>query len=363
MREIIIFLGLIAISLIIWDGLRRMKAANKKADDDYQDPEELARKAQIARELPNGGARVRKQKKAATPAPENTDTNTEAHTATNKSLTRLNLQERVPMLMERIELDDEAEQASTEATADTEQAELDFGAQLSIDDIDEQPVSLSSNQPTNAELESIEAELLPEEQEQSEPEQIEPEFDESGLAESEFEDKDLTEPASEEPESQPATAISAEQAEAGLESAEELEPVEDLVIMHVMAKQGQELSGSEILELLLASGLRHGPMGIFHYRNPKGQTEFSLANCVHPGTFNPDAMSQLNTPGITLFLQLPSRANSMEAFEHMYQMGTYLAKKLDADLLDEEHSTVTAQRCEYYREKLRAFARSKLLPD
>jgi cell division protein ZipA len=129
-----------------------------------------------------------------------------------------------------------------------------------------------------------------------------------------------------------------------------------------MANKGEELSGSAVLDLLITAGLRHGPMDIFHYRNPKGVTEFSLANCVQPGTFDPDGMNQVNTPGVTIFMQLPTAADSMESFDHMYEMAQFLSKHLGANILDEDHSSVTPQRIEYYREKLRTFERSKLIP-
>lgn len=146
-----------------------------------------------------------------------------------------------------------------------------------------------------------------------------------------------------------------------LEYKEDTRPVEELVIMHVMARDKGEIAGGDLLELLLRAGLRFGPLDIFHYRNPQGQMEFSLANCVQPGTLNPDAMDQMTTPGVTIFMQLPLRADMMTSFDHMYEMAVYLSKNLDADLLDEEHSTVTPQRVEHYRERLRNFARSQLI--
>ena len=140
-------------------------------------------------------------------------------------------------------------------------------------------------------------------------------------------------------------------------------PVEDLVIVHVMAEEGEEFSGTAVLEILLMSGLRHGAMDIFHYRNQQGVVEFSLANCLHPGTFNPDAMNQLNTPGITLFMQLPMQGDAFEALDHMLEMGDFLAKHLEGKLLDEEHCALTKQRTQFYRDKIRAVQRNQLLPN
>ncbi|TCS41428.1 cell division protein ZipA [Reinekea marinisedimentorum] len=361
LREFIIWLGLVAIVVIVWDGMRRMKQNKKGASrkrgkskpaeaetEKPYDPVELEREAQIMRELPNGGARVR----------EMTENEKE------QIQSRLNLRERVPMLMERVEV--EAPEPEPEQEVKAEQTELDL---VMGSDAPEEPQALAPEpDDQSAEDEDDWSSVVPAD------EKIEPVFGDE-LTEEELEPIEDDQPVvAAEPEEPAAVAKAAPQteepepsapepqAEAQNEPVEESAPVEDLVVMHVMAHEGTELSGSEILELLLASGLRYGPMDIFHYRNPKGQTEFSLANCVRPGTFNPDSMSQVNTPGITLFLQLPSTADAMESFEHMYEMAVYLAKKLDAEVLDEDHSTVTAQRCEYYREKLRAFARSKLIP-
>lgn len=362
-RDVIVWLGLIAIVVIIWDGLRRMKSTKVKPaekQEPYIDPEEAARQEQIARELPNGGARVR----------EMTETEQE------DIKTRLNLRERVPMLMERVEVEapaDEEEDEIAENPAPAFQSELDFSSPIDSkseeaeqqpepeeavgfsaidDDFDKDETSVAEStelsEPLDTQLGDAEEEGFSSESYSESPAEAEslmrdePEHN----AESESVSQGVVESESEEP---PATA-------------EELGPVEDLVIIHVMAPKGAELSGSSVLDLLVTAGLRHGPMDIFHYRNPKGVTEFSLANCIHPGTFDPDAMNQVNTPGVTLFMQLPTGANAMEAFDHMVEMARFLAKHLEADVLDEDHSTVTGQRIEYYREKIRSFERSKLIP-
>lgn len=366
-RDIIVWLGLIAIVVIIWDGLRRMKGrAVKKAkptehEEPYIDPEEAARKAQIARELPNGGARVRDM----------TDTEKEDLES------RLNLRERVPMLMERVQVADTAEDhdAAEDSDDDSVQAELDFNsdsktgsATRTVDEADDEPFAtdelsfsaidepdMSTEQTAETSMETTESADAFESVDESEPA-----YESAESADSE------PEPASYD---EPDEAFEPEASEASVSDNAEPEPeepalgpVEDLVVVHVMARSGEEFSGSSVLDLLLTAGLRHGPMEIFHYRNPRGVTEFSLANCVQPGTFDPDAMNQVNTPGVTLFMQLPNGADAMEAFDHMYEMARFLAQHLEGDILDEDHSSVTPQRIEYYREKIRSFERTRLIP-
>lgn len=363
LRDIIVWLGLIAIVVIVWDGLRRMKgrglAATKRKPKDqepYIDPEEAAKKAQIARELPNGGARVREM----------------TETEQQEVQSRLNLRERVPMLMERV-------QVASESAADDEadepdrslQAELDFTSESSesfepetgegqtsddlsfsaVDDgfvdVGETPATeTDESEPEKDVPGKVSAQPVGDDAEATET----PEADNEAIEETVTETPNVTE------------AVRETSTEDDEEPAPPLGPVEDLVVVHVMARRDEEFSGSSVLDLLLTAGLRHGPMDIFHYRNPKGVTEFSLANCVQPGTFDPDAMNQVNTPGVTLFMQLPNGADAIEAFEHMFEMARFLAQHLEGELLDEDHSSVTPQRVEYYREKIRSFERTRLIP-
>lgn len=415
LREMLVIIGLVLIAVIVWDGIRRMRARKSSRyrgsytkateSDDYQDPDELKRKAELNRELPNGGARIRHM------TPEE-----------RAQLTsRLNLRERVPMLMDSVEVTPEAEpESETPASAHSQparQQSLDF----------DKPADSASEEAYRSTPET-EEELEPESEAKTEPkfdhreddepsvgdwhfsaeDDFEPEFGDikdgdedtvpettdirletqdtqpvrpdqphSGIwaedeemaesAESASDDADDSADTWAEPETTPespevAATGSTDKAEAEDDQYEEdTRPVEELVIMHIMAKGERDIAGSELLELLLRAGLRYGPMDIFHYRNPKGQLEFSLANSVQPGTLNPDTMEQMTTPGITLFMQLPQHADMMTSFDHLYEMAVFLAKQLDAVILDEEHSTVTAQRVEHYRERLRNFARTQLI--
>ena len=105
LRDVLIILGIVLIAVIVWDGVRRMKLRKPKprrpVTDLGPDPEEEKKKAELARELPNGGARVRDM--------------TEEEREVISS--RLNLRERVPMLMDSVDAEPEAER-ETPAPAD-----------------------------------------------------------------------------------------------------------------------------------------------------------------------------------------------------------------------------------------------------
>lgn len=349
MRELLVIIGVVLIALILWDGLRRMKQRKGRYQGGYtQDPEELRKQAQIKRELPNGGARVRPMSDR-----DKTDLNT-----------RLNLRERVPMLMDPIEEDNEASDTTAE-DSDAEQQALDFDSPLpaSGEDHAERGDDRTAAVHFSARDNDARGAAQPHESAPATAEaQARPDTPKPN-------DEDDVEPEETAPERDSEPAVTGDTGEPDTDPDNDLEPgyqaddrpVEELVVIHVMAPESGSIAGSELLELLLRAGLRFGPMDIFHYRNGRGQLEFSLANCVQPGTLNPDSMAEFTTPGVTLFMQLPQHADMMTSFDHMLEMADFLAKHLDAEMLDEEHSSVTPQRVEHYRERLRNFARSQLI--
>lgn len=392
LRDVLIILGIVLIAVIVWDGVRRMKLRKPKprrsVTDLGPDPEEEKKKAELARELPNGGARVRDM--------------TEEEREVISS--RLNLRERVPMLMDSVDAEPETDRETPAPTDDrVEQQALDFdrepdpqepavetkkaaasvphgsASQPSISAKDNDAEHWDSDwhfsavdEDSGIDTEADTDDVAPSHEPEPEPDVADSAAYETDDLAAEYESDELEAPealeepyrapSEPEPEAEKTTHSRAtDKPQPDPEYKEDTRPVEELVIMHVMARDKDEIAGGDLLELLLRAGLRFGPLDIFHYRNPQGQMEFSLANCVQPGTLNPDAMDQMTTPGVTIFMQLPLRADMMTSFDHMYEMAVYLSKNLDADLLDEEHSTVTPQRVEHYRERLRNFARSQLI--
>lgn len=139
--------------------------------------------------------------------------------------------------------------------------------------------------------------------------------------------------------------------------AEEDEGESLVIVLNVMAKAGRQFAGTDILDTLYANDLRHGEMMIFH-RYPDeggGRSVFSLANTVEPGTFDLNAIEQLQTPGLSLFMQLPAPIDSREAFELMLKTGRNLADQLGGDLCDERRNVLTLQTIGHLKEQIEAF--------
>lgn len=133
-----------------------------------------------------------------------------------------------------------------------------------------------------------------------------------------------------------------------------------VVVMHIMAKKEQLFEGSQLLEALLANGLRFGEMGIFHrhqYEDGSGPVHFSVANSVKPGTFNLDAMDDFETPGVTLFMNLEGLSNALDSYAVMIKAAQSIAKSLQGELKDENRSALTKQTIEHYRQQIIEYTR------
>ncbi|EKP0276597.1 cell division protein ZipA [Aeromonas sp. MR7] len=137
---------------------------------------------------------------------------------------------------------------------------------------------------------------------------------------------------------------------------------QDVYVINLMARPGHDLQGATLLASLMALGFKFGEMDIFHRHedlNGKGEVLFSMINMVKPGTFNPYRMEQFDTPGVSLFMQLPLRSNAAFAFEHMLQAADQLASDLDAMLTDMDRSPLSDETIARYRHELAAYEASR----
>jgi len=133
---------------------------------------------------------------------------------------------------------------------------------------------------------------------------------------------------------------------------------EMVVSVHVVAKSGREFHGGQLLEAFNEVGLQHGDRDIFHSYDCSEEGEsiqFSAANMVEPGTFNPSTMEQTNTNGVTLFMLLPGANNNVQTFESLLDVGNQLAKRLGGELRDSQRGTLTSQGANLIKESIHEF--------
>ncbi|WKE64291.1 cell division protein ZipA [Gallaecimonas kandeliae] len=196
-------------------------------------------------------------------------------------------------------------------------------------------------------------------------------------------DLNLAESAQAAPAAAPAAAAVAEEvpaqaAEPELPSlqavAEDIEPEpapqqeapapQQVLVLHVVAREEEPVEGAELLPLLLTLGLKFGEMDIFHRHlepSGRGPVLFSLANMVNPGTFDLDNMEQFSTKGLALFMTLPNEGDAMKAFAMMLSAAQKLAEEFGCQVLDGDRNLVTQQTVQHYQGQIREFTRRQLL--
>jgi cell division protein ZipA len=138
--------------------------------------------------------------------------------------------------------------------------------------------------------------------------------------------------------------------------------VEEVIVINVFAREDDGFNGGELMRVIVACGMRYGEMDIFHRseEGSNGAVQFSMANVVKPGTFDPDNMDSFYTPGVSFFLSLPGPKDSLKALEYMYETAQCVVKNLNGELKDEMHSAMTKQTIEHSRQKVRDFERRQL---
>lgn len=141
-------------------------------------------------------------------------------------------------------------------------------------------------------------------------------------------------------------------------------PIDDVIIVHLVARKDNPFSGSELLSALIENDLRFGEMNIFHRHvsvNGNDDLQFSMANAVEPGTFDIHTMEDNTFAGVTFFLKLPGPKYALDATDDMLSICRRLADQLGGELLDEARSVLTRQTMTHLRERVQEFERRQRL--
>ncbi|WP_233842994.1 cell division protein ZipA [Dyella sp. 2HG41-7] len=137
-------------------------------------------------------------------------------------------------------------------------------------------------------------------------------------------------------------------------------PVERIVSLFVIAREGHHFNGADLIVAAEKAGLEYGDMGIYH-RLVDGRREagpiFSVANMLKPGSFDLTRLDALRTPGLSFFMALPGVVSALDAWDAMLPTAQRMAELLDGQVLDEERNALGRQRIAHIRDELRGWDR------
>ncbi|MGO4700513.1 cell division protein ZipA [Dyella sp. 2RAB6] len=137
-------------------------------------------------------------------------------------------------------------------------------------------------------------------------------------------------------------------------------PVERIVTLFVVAREGSVFLGPDLIVAAEKAGLEFGDMGIYH-RLLDGKREhgpiFSVANMLKPGNFDLSRLDALRSPGLSFFMTLPAPIPALDAWDAMLPTAQRLAELLDGQVLDEERNALGRQRIAHIRDELRGWDR------
>lgn len=119
---------------------------------------------------------------------------------------------------------------------------------------------------------------------------------------------------------------------------------EAVFVINIMAREGSNIAGAELLQELSAFGFKYGAMDIFHRHVDaagKGAVIFSLANMVKPGVFDLDTMEQFESPGVSLFMMFPCAGQASHNYSLMLSAAERIAEGVDGLLMDASRNPLT----------------------
>jgi cell division protein ZipA len=127
------------------------------------------------------------------------------------------------------------------------------------------------------------------------------------------------------------------------------------LMVFLLAKENRQLAGYELLQTILAAGLRFGEGHLFHrhqFPNGQGPVLCSLAAATPSGIFDLQNIGAFSVRGLCLFMQ--SSGNSIidkDRLQVLLETAKQLSEGLDTILLDQKRQPLTEERVrDYYRQ-------------
>ncbi|HKM16403.1 MAG TPA: cell division protein ZipA C-terminal FtsZ-binding domain-containing protein [Marinospirillum sp.] len=133
---------------------------------------------------------------------------------------------------------------------------------------------------------------------------------------------------------------------------------EVFLTINVNAPSEQPFMGDHLAKFMDMIGMKLSETGFYHYVEEKdGQPYlgFSMVNMFSPGCFSEDMDEDYTTAGVVLVMPLPNTPLPMAVFERMLATAKVMEQNWGAELQDEQRSNLTQQTIEHYRQTIKDF--------
>lgn len=134
-----------------------------------------------------------------------------------------------------------------------------------------------------------------------------------------------------------------------------------IVTLFLLARDNHVITGAQLLEAAVKTGMDFGDMNIFHRTTENdSRPVFSLANATKPGHFDRSAWHEFETTALVLFTTLPNPMSALDAWDAMLATARRMAEILGSELQDENHHPFSRQREAQIREEMRDYDRKRI---
>jgi cell division protein ZipA len=128
------------------------------------------------------------------------------------------------------------------------------------------------------------------------------------------------------------------------------------LMLFLLAKENRQFAGYELLQTVLAAGLRFGEGQLFHrHQKMSGQGPIvcSLASATASGVFDLQNIGAFSVRGLCLFMQVSKNPEiNAERFSVLVETARQLSEGLNAHLLDDQRKPLSNERLTQYSQML-----------
>ncbi len=133
--------------------------------------------------------------------------------------------------------------------------------------------------------------------------------------------------------------------------------VEETIVFHVFAQEGDIFKGDELQKLFDKLKLQR-TTNHFFVLTDMYHPLYQICSSFKPGYFPEKEMAEYETKGITFFMTLPCQ-NAKETFEKMLLDLNQISLKLEGRILDEDRNDLSQQMLNHIREHIVSYTHKK----